>query len=302
MIKKITFIDKLGITIAANLYIPNTVAENKKYPAIVLVGPAGSVKEQVIANYAELLVDRGYICLTLDSPFQGESNGTPRGQERPYTKIENIRSAIDYLVTIPYIDESRIGGLGVCAGGGYMANAAMTERRLKAVALASPVDGGREMREIGATELISQLEDIAKTRTEEARSGRAIMFPWMPEEYKNSDDVDSAMGYDYYTDNSRGKVQNWSPEMRFTSMDSVASFDAFHMIESLLTQPISITVGSIEGSFGALKDAKYISEQASSKNKELHIIAGAAHFDFYDDKDIVKTSVEYFVNLFRKYL
>ena len=142
--KKFYFTDRLGIKIAANLHLPQNFSENEKYPAIIISDPVGCVKEQTAGIYAQKLAEKNFIALALDAPFQGESNGQPRFQERPFTRVEDIRSAADFLVTLNFVDDKKIAVLGICAGGGYAVNAAMSERRIKVVALSTPVDGGRE--------------------------------------------------------------------------------------------------------------------------------------------------------------
>ena len=298
--KTVFFTDKFGIEIAANLHLPEDFDESKKYPTIIISGPAGCVKEQTAGLYAEKLSENGFVTIALDSPFQGESKGNPRFQESPYVRVEDIRSAVDFLVTLPYVDENKIGALGICAGGGYVASAAMTERRIKAIALSSPVDGGREMREAGAEQTIEQLEMIAGIRTAEARGEEPMIMPWMPEENKEMDDPDAKGGYDYYTDPARGAVDNWDNAVRFSCMDAVATFDAFHLCENLLTQPISIAVGDIVGSFNAWKDAHDVYERAASKDKDLVVFEGASHFDLYDNTVYVDRAVKQFTDFYNR--
>ena len=298
--RTVFFKDRFGIEIAANVHFPDGFDEAGKYPAVVISGPAGCVKEQTAGLYAGKLAESGFVAIALDSPFQGQSKGDPRFQESPYVRVEDIRSAVDYLVTLSYVDEDRIGALGICAGGGYVASAAMTERRIKAVALASPVDGGREMREAGAAQTIEQLEMIAAARTAEARGEEPMILPWMPDENQDMDDPDAKGGYDYYTDPARGAVGNWDNAVRFTCMDAVATFDAFHLCENLLTQPISIAVGDVRGSFDAWKDAHDVYERAASKDKDLVVFEGSSHFDLYDNPECVDRAVEQFATFFHR--
>ena len=116
------------LKIAGILNIPEN-AEDKKNPAIVCVHPGSSCKEQTAGIYAEKLAELGYVTIVFDASYQGESEGEPRYIEDPSARVEDIRSAVDYLTTLNFVDENRIGVLGVCAGGGYAVNAAMTERR-----------------------------------------------------------------------------------------------------------------------------------------------------------------------------
>ena len=125
--KNVTFknINGAGITMSANIYFPFTFVEANKYPAIVVTHPGGGVKEQAAGLYAKHMAANGFIAIAFDASYQGESTGEPRQLENPYTRTEDISAVIDYLTTLGYVDADRIGALGVCAGGGYSANAAI---------------------------------------------------------------------------------------------------------------------------------------------------------------------------------
>lgn len=140
--------------------------EGRKYPALVGIHPAGGVKEQTIGLYASKMASHGFVVMVYDSSYQGESGGEPRLLEDPATRVEDSRCAVDYLTTLPYVDQGRIGVYGVCAGGGYALAAAQTERRFKAVAGISTTPMGEAARtffgsEIPASELIKSLEAAA---------------------------------------------------------------------------------------------------------------------------------------------
>lgn len=300
--KTVFFTDKFGITICGGLFLPNNFNSDNKYPCIIISGPQGSVKEQTSGFYAFKLSLKGFITLSLDSPFQGQSSGQPRFQEIPAARIESIRSAVDYLATIPYVDGKKIGALGICAGGGYVASAAMTERRIKAIGLCSPIDAGREMREKDIEKTIKTLEEIADLRTQEVRGAEPTLNPWIPDEYKTSKAPDHKKAYEYYNNPNRGGVKNWDNKMRLSSMDSLIAFDAFYLAEKLLTQPMQIIVGDIVGEFNAWKDAHTIYDKAASKDKQLEVFKGACHIDLYDNQEYVNKAVNIFDNFFKKFL
>ncbi|MDR0661358.1 MAG: prolyl oligopeptidase family serine peptidase [Prevotellaceae bacterium] len=123
------------------------------------------------------MAENGFVTLAVNASYQGESGGELRYIEDPAVRVEDIRSAIDYLVTLPYIDEERIGVLGVCVEGGYAVNAAMTERRTKAVGTAVAANIGRVNRDAGQEATIATLEMIGKQRTAEARGGEPMIVP-----------------------------------------------------------------------------------------------------------------------------
>ena len=251
-IGKVSFINKIGIKVIGNIYFPNGFDTSKIYAATITVPPASGAKEQTAGLYAMKMAEKGFIAIAIDASYQGESGGEPRFKENPIARVEDIRGTVDYLTTLPFVDENRIGVLGICAGGGYAVSAAMTEKRIKAVATVVPVNGGKEMRAGGAEATIATLETVAKQRTAEARGAEPMIVPWIPDEYKNETDIDLKESYQYYR-TSRGYHPNWQNKMRFISMDAVMAFDAFYLVEMLLTQPIQIITGSQQGAFGQKK-------------------------------------------------
>lgn len=162
---------------AANILFPAEFDSSKKYTAIISVQPMGSCKEQTSGNiYGKALAEAGFVVLVIDASFQGDNGGEPRFIEDSTQRVEDIGYAVDYLVTLDYVDEQRIGILGICGGGGYALNAAMTERRLKAVVSITDVNFGRLLREsFSGGSPLSMLEQIAAQRTAEAR-GQAVLL------------------------------------------------------------------------------------------------------------------------------
>ena len=282
-----------GLKVAGILNIPEN-AEDKKNPAIVCVHPGSSCKEQTAGIYAEKLAELGYVTIVFDASYQGESEGEPRYIEDPSARVEDIRSAVDYLTTLDFVDENRIGVLGVCAGGGYAVNAAMTERRIKAVGTVVGANIGRVNRE--SSDPIKTLEAIAKQRTAEARGDETMITNWIPRNQEEREqagitDIDIVEAVDYYT-TSRGQSPNSSNKLNFISLDAVIGFDAFHLADELLTQPLQIIVGSVQGAFGSYRDGHELYNKAASKKKDLFIVEGASHYDLYDREEPVRKAVE----------
>ncbi|WP_329248034.1 alpha/beta hydrolase [Actinoallomurus sp. NBC_01490] len=282
--------------IAGVIHVPADFEESEKYAAIVCVHPGSSVKEQTAGIYAARMADKGYVALAFDASFQGESGGEPRHVEDPAARVEDIRCAVDFLTTLSYVDENRIGVLGICAGGGYAVNAAMTEHRIRAVGTVAAVNIGRARREAGgAGSAIEMLEAVGEQRTLEARGGEPLITNWIPNSPKEAEEagvtgLDSLEAVDYYR-TPRGRHERASNQLRFTSVASVLAFDAFHLVEELLTQPLQIIVGNRIGEFGSYQDGHELFQRATGE-KDLFVIDGASHYDLYDRPEHVGQAVE----------
>lgn len=165
---------------AADLYLPDGFDEGQSYPAIIIVHPVGSCKEQSPAIYAPHLVAEGFIVLAFDASFQGDSGGEPRHVETPTERVEDVRCAVDYLMTLDYVDEGRVGVLGICAGGGFAVSAAIRDPRIRAVTTITGINNGNAMREGFAGKPADVLMQAAQQRTEEARSGKFTAIDLLP--------------------------------------------------------------------------------------------------------------------------
>ncbi len=281
------------IEVAANLYFPPDFDRSRKYPAIVCAHPISSCKEQTASIYATRLAALGYVTLTFDASFQGASGGEPRFLEDPATRVEDFRCAADYLVTLDYVDDARIGVLGVCGGGGYAVNAAMTERRFKAVASVAGANYGRMMREGDLTPdaAIAGLEAVANQRTAEARGAEPLITTYIPNSQEEREkaglnDIDIREAIDYYK-TPRGQKPGSPNKLRFSGLAASFGFDAFYLADKLLTQPLQIIVGSVPGGFGSYRDGFDLFAMARSAKKNLAVIEGASHYDLYDQPHAV---------------
>jgi uncharacterized protein len=294
-VKPVTFKNG-GVDIAGNLHLPENFDEHKRYPAIVCVHPGSSVKEQTAGIYASKLAEEGFVTLVFDASYQGASGGEPRHVEWPAARVEDIRCAVDYLTTLDFVDEDRIAVLGVCAGGGYAVNAALTEHRIKAVGtvVASNIGGAYRKGDGSRRAAIEMLEAIGKQRTLEARGGQPRIDPWLPNSHEEREragltGMDLTEAVDYYR-TPRGQHENASNQLRFTSLGSVFAFDAFHLVEELLTQPLQVIVGSKMGEFGSYQDGHDLYQRATCK-KDLFVVEGASHYDLYDRPHYVDQAV-----------
>lgn len=295
-----------NIRLAGEMYYPEGFSATKQYPSIVVVHPGGGVKEQTVAIYARKLAEKGYVTLTFDSAYQGESEGTPRHLEDPESRVEDIRSAVDYMTTKGFVDRDNIGALGICAGGGYTVHAAQTEARIKAVATVSAVDGGRTRREgLGGTMTDEgrnkMLAEIAAQRTAEANGAAPRYINYVPNSLESIPDGPGSDNlreyYDYYR-TPRGMHPRSENIYLFTSLDKMFAYTAFDHVDWISPRPLLMIVGSRAAT-------KYLSEDAmkmAKEPKELYVIPGASHIDLYDRPEYVDPAVAKLASFYGQYL
>jgi len=293
---------------SADLYLPPGFDENRQYPAIVSTHPIGSCKEQTAGNiYAAALAQEGFVVVAFDASFQGASGGEPRFIEDPATRVSDIRFAIDYLVTLPFVDAQRIGAIGVCGGGAYTVNAAMSDRRIKALTSITGVNFGRLIREAFSNfDPIGALDAMAAQRTAEARGAARQVINYLPpsvEEARRNDvtDIDVLEATDYYK-TPRGQQPHGATSGLFSFNSAAMTWDAFAHAELLLTQPLMVVIGDKPGGFGAYRDGCEIHGRAASKQKELVVIEGWSHYDLYDQAEPVGQALAKVVPFFKAHL
>jgi len=279
------------ISMSGNLHLPEDFNPSSQYPAVVVIHPAGGVKEQTAGSYASHLAEHGFVALAFDASYQGESGGEPRYLDEPMNRVGDIFSAVDYLTTLEFVDPTRIGILGICAGGGYAVKAATLDRRIKAVATASAVNVGNATRkgwdgQSPASALKDMLEAISTQRTAEAGGAAPAYSPYVPNLGDTTAARDLREAADYYL-TLRGQHPNAQNKMLLTSLTSWAAFDAFNLVDPLLTQPVMIVAGSEADSLWH-SDELYAKAQGK---KELFIVSGLAHMDLYDGTGL-STAVE----------
>lgn len=294
--------------IAADIHYPPGFVESRKYPAIISAHPIGSCKEQTSGNvYGEALAKEGFVVIAFDASFQGASGGEPRFIEDPTLRVEDFRHVADYLVTLPYVDEDRIGVLGICGGGGYAISAAMTERRIKAVGTIVGANYGRLMRgNFSGLNPIGLLEKVAAQRTAEARGAEWHVDDLLPPSVDAAKkagltDIDVLEATDYYR-TPRGQKPHGRNRSLLSHQAAAISWDAFHLAEVLLTQPLMVVVGDKPGAFGSYRDGCEIIERAASKEKELVVAEGWSHYDLYDHPEPVGLALKKLIPFFEKHL
>ncbi len=302
--KKVSF-KKFDLTIKGLLFLPDNFDENKKYPAVVVVHPGGGVKEQCSSLYSWNLAKKGFIALAFDASYQGESEGLPRYLEDPTSRVEDIRAAVDYLTTLAFVDEEKIGAMGICAGGGYTMSAIQTELRIKAAAGISTWDVGNSARNgfPGVNEenfMQNLLKQVSIARTIEAKGGEPQYFKYVPEtkeEMEQFPAVISKEASEYYR-TERCFYPTSVNKYLVSSNDKLAAFDPFLNIETVSPRPILLIVGS-------KADTIYFTDDCykrAKEPKEIFVIEGATHVDLYDKPQFVSQAVQKLTEFFNKSL
>ncbi|MFJ4192557.1 alpha/beta hydrolase [Pseudomonas sp. NPDC089534] len=292
-----------GETLAGVLHLPKGFSEDRKYAAVVCTHPAGGVKEQTSGLYAERLAAQGFVALAFDASYQGESSGQPRQLENPYVRIEDISAAVDYLTTLAYVDRDRIGAMGICAGGAYTAAAAMGDRRIKAVGTVSAANYGAILRQgwdgTGKPQDgFALLEAAVNARTEEANGSETAYFPIVPGSREEAPNADLAEAVDYYRTPRAQNLRSPS-KAPLRSLMQLATFDAFHLVDLFLTQPIQIVAGAEAGTRWISED---LYRRAASKNKHLHLVPGGSHIGLYDKPELVAEAMAKLGPFFKQHL
>ncbi|WP_078286024.1 alpha/beta hydrolase [Mycobacteroides chelonae] len=292
-----------GLQLAGDLYYPDNSDEGA-LPAIVVSHPFGGVKEQTAGLYAQSLAEKGFAALAFDASYQGDSEGEPRFLENPFARVEDIRSAVSFLTTVPQVDAERIGALGICASGGYVPNAAATDVRIKAVATVSAADMGSLYRDgLGGAQSIEQLHDAlaaaAVDRTAQARGASPALAQVVPEPGEVTGNTPSlfAEGSDYYR-TPRAQHPNSPNRYVASSIISIASYSSYEHVDLISPRPLLMIAGTEA-------DTLYFSEQAianAQEPKELYLIDGATHIDLYDKPRYVVPAGEKLAEFFAKYL
>ena len=285
-------------TIAGTLFIPDEAQGAS--PAIVISHPFGSVRQQSPINYATRLTKEGFVTLTFDAAYQGESTGEPRQLEDPFIRVENIKDAVSYLATREEVDADRIGALGICASGGFVPFAASSDIRIKAVATVSGADLGDVYRSQTET-LPKLLKASAQARTDRAAGKDVEAQPMIPMTQDQANEYpDRSMykeAYDYYR-TDRAKDDRAPNTVDPTSFDRIAVFDAYGFIDQISPRPLLMIAGS---DADTLPYSQNSIEKAQAP-KELFIIDGASHVDLYDKPEYVDPAVAKMSSFFHENL
>lgn len=304
MAKTTVAFDSAGIPLVGDLYIPDAPAERPR-PAVVVGHPGTGVKEQTAGLYARHLAEKGFVTMAFDAAHQGESGGEPRGLEDPSQRVEDLKSAVSFLTTRGEVDTERIGALGICASGGYVLPATASDHRIKAVATVSAVDIARQFR-LGAdgtqdpAVFQDMLDAAAHARTAQARGAEPpvlALFPDTAEQARALGGEHGAEGFEYYR-TPRGRHVRSASFLTWSSVDRMATFDAFAPVPLIGGRPLLLIVG--RRAVTAWMSVEVF--QRATGPKEIHWIDGAAHVDLYDKKQYVDPAVDKLADFFAEAL
>ena len=287
--KKVTFHNRYGITLAADMYTPK--GAEGKLPAIAVSGPFGAVKEQSSGLYAQKMAELGFLTIAFDPSYTGESGGLPRYVASPDINTEDFCAAVDFLSVQENVDPERIGIIGICGWGGMAINAAAIDTRIKATAAMTMYDLSR-----ATANGYFDLEDSEQARFEK----RKALNMQRTEDYKNGSYALAGGVVDPLPEDAPQFVKDYYAYYktpRGYHHRSLNSNNGWNVTSSLsfLNMPILQYSSEIRSAVllvhGEKAHSRYFSETAYSKltgdNKELLIIPGANHTDLYDQMDVI---------------
>ena len=299
---KVTFHNRYGITLAADMYVPKNAAG--KLPAIAVSGPFGAVKEQSSGLYAQAMAQRGFLTIAFDPSFTGESGGSPRYVASPDINTEDFSAAVDFLSVQDNVDPERIGIIGICGWGGMAINAAAMDTRIKATVASTMYD----MTRVNANGYFDG-EDTSDARFEKKRA----MNAQRTEDYKNGTYALAGGVVDPLPEDAPQFVKDYYAYYKTErgyhprSLNSNSGWNVTSSL-SFMNMPILQYSSEIRSAVllvhGEKAHSRYFSEGAYEKltgdNKELLIIPGAVHTDLYDRLDVIP--FDKMESFFRQYM
>lgn len=289
-VKKVYFTNRYGIKLTGDLYTPKGMEKGAKLPAIAVSGPFGAVKEQSSGLYAQTMAERGFITLAFDPSYTGESSGTPRNIASPDINTEDFSAAVDYLTTLPNVDENRIGVIGICGFGGFALNVAAMDTRIKATVASTMYDMTRvsangyndSVDEKGRYEMLKQLN---AQRTQDVKNGSYARAQGLPEKLTGQEPQFVQDYWNYYKTPLGFHKRSINSNGQWTTTSAL----------SLINMPILQRSAEIQSAVlivhGEKAHSRYFGEDAfkklKGKNKELYIVPGANHTDLYYKMDVI---------------
>ncbi|HIU77350.1 MAG TPA: alpha/beta hydrolase [Candidatus Pelethocola excrementipullorum] len=286
--RKVTFPNRYGITLAADLYEPKSI--EGKLPAIAVSGPFGAVKEQSSGLYAQTMAEKGFLTIAFDPSFTGESGGNPRYVASPDINTEDFQAAIDFLSTQDNVDSEKIGIIGICGWGGMALNAAAIDTRIKATVTSTMYDMSR----VNAQGYFDAMDEDARYEVRKNLNAQRII------DFKNGDYARAGGVVDPLPEDAPYFVKDYYDyykTARGYHNRSLNSNDGWNITSALsfMNMPILQYSNEIRSAVlmvhGDKAHSCYFSQDAFKKlkgdNKELMILPGVSHTDLYDKTEII---------------
>ena len=291
--QKVTFENQYMMKVAGNLYIPKNMDKNAKSPAIIVGHPMGAVKEQAANLYATKMAERGFVTLSIDLPFWGESEGLPRNAVSPDMYAEAFSAAVDYLGTRPFVNKNGIGVIGICGSGSFAISAAKIDPRLKAIATISMYDMGQASRNgLKQAQTLEQrkaiIAEAAEQRFVEFEGGATRYTGGTVHEINEHSDPIAREFYDFYRTPRGEFIPAGSSKERathptLTSNVKFMNFYPFNDMETISPRPLLFITGDQAHSKEFSEDAY----KRAAEPKELYYVRGAGHVDLYDRVNVI---------------
>ena len=287
-IDKVYFLNQYKMKLCGYLFYAKDIDKTMKHSAIIVGHPMGAVKEQSANLYAMKMAERGFVTLSFDLSFWGESEGEPRNAVLPDVYSEDFSAAVDFIGTQVFVDKDRIGVIGICGSGGFVINATKIDVRIKALATASMVDMGAATRFIYSSNRDNLLKQVATQRYIEFLGGKVELTGGTVNELADDTPPAQREFYDFYR-TPRGEVippgatLQTTTHPTFTSNAKFLNFYPMIDIETISPRPLLFIIGENAMSRSFSEDAY----KAAKEPKELMIIPNANHVDLYDRVDLI---------------
>lgn len=291
--QKVTFKNQYQMNVVGNLFIPKTLNQNAKNPAIVVGHPMGAVKEQGSNLYAQKLAEQGFVTLAIDLSFWGESEGKPGHLVSPEIYADDFSAAVDYLSTQPYVDPENIGVLGICGSGSFAISAAKIDPRMKAIATVSMYDMGSAFRHgLNHSQTPEQRQAFIKSAIEqrfaEFKGAEKAYIPGTVNKLDDSTPAIQREFFDFYRTERggytpQGEKEELTTKPLLSSIGKFMNFYPFNDIETISPRPMLFITGDQAHSKEFSEDAW----KRAAQPKELYVVPGAGHVDLYDRTDLI---------------
>lgn len=291
--QKVTFKNQYQMKVVGNLFIPKTLNQNVKNPAIIVGHPMGAVKEQSSNLYAQKLAEQGFVTLAIDLSFWGESEGKPGHLISPEIYSDDFSAAVDYLSTQPYVDPEKIGVLGICGSGSFVISAAKIDPRMKAIATVSMYDMGSAFRNgLNHSQTVEQRQAFIKSAIEqrfaEFKDAEKAYIPGTVNKLDDSTPAIQREFFDFYRTarggyTPQGEKEELTTKPLLSSIGKFMNFYPFNDIDTISPRPMLFITGDQAHSKEFSEDAY----QRAGQPKELYVVPGAGHVDLYDRTDLI---------------